>query len=624
VAAVLVFLLVHRSWRLEASAPWMRGDAARGGRALVRAGVGLTATAVVLGAATGPLLPGAGSAALVDWKDLGGNNGTRVTLSPLVDIQARLVQQSDTEVFTVQSDVPANWRLTALDAFDGRVWKSSRRFAKVHGQLPADTATGAQTALVQQAYVIEGLSQIWLPAAFEPREIDASPRLVTRWEPTTSTLIVDEQTSDGLTYKVTSAYPTFRAEQLRLATQAPPDDIARQFLELPADFSPRVEALATRLTAGASTPYARALALQQFFRSDEFTYSTDVQSGHGDNRLEAFLFDQKTGYCEQFAGAYAAMARSIGLPARVAVGFTTGDRDPKDPTLYQVKGKHAHAWPEVYLSGYGWVPFEPTPGRGAPNAAYTGVPEMQDSDSPLGAVPDSSTTTAPPLSSAPGVAEPGVSPPQVGEPLDPGSGSPVGTGSRSRGWAGWLLFVLLGAATLYVALVGGGRWVRRAARRRRARSAAAHIDVAWREAVESLGVLGLSAAPAETPLEFAARAARQARLSGPHMTALASLATEARYAADGGQATGAPSGPGPLEVGAERALRHAASVKAEVKASTSVRQRVGYGLSPRALLGRRRPSRARRPGRAGRARRRDDGRTEPARSRVSGTARRAG
>ena len=77
------------------------------------------------------------------------------------------------------------------------------------------------------------------------------------------------------------------------------------------------------------------------------------------------------------------MARSIGLPARVAVGFTPGDVDPADPTLYHVKGKHAHAWPEVYLNGYGWVLFEPTPSRGAPNAGYTGVTEAQDPTSPI-------------------------------------------------------------------------------------------------------------------------------------------------------------------------------------------------------------------------------------------------
>lgn len=577
-ASVLAFLLLHRAWRLESSAAWIRGDAQRGSRALVRAGVGLAAAALIIGAATGPLLPGAKADALFDWKDLGGGDGTRVTLSPLVDIQSRLVQDSNTEVFTVRSDRRAYWRLTALDAFDGRVWKSSRRFSRVNGDLPAQTATHASTMLVQQEFDISGLAQIWLPAAFEPREIEA-PGLLTRWEPTTSTLIVDRQTSDGLQYDVTSAYPNYVAGDLRQATGPPPDDIAKQFLELPADFSPKVAALAEQVASSATTPFDKALALQSYFRSGAFTYSTAVSSGHGDNRLESFLFDEKKGYCEQFAGAFAAMARSIGLPARVAVGFTPGDVDAADPTLYHVRGKHAHAWPEVYLTGYGWVLFEPTPSRGAPNAGYTGVTEAQDPTSPIPAVTgDVTTTTAPTLSTD--EIDPNL------EPL-PGSGSapvePVpedtsnGGGGRG-GWAGWLLMVLLGVGALYVVAVLGGRAARRLVRRRRARTARARIDVAWREAVESLGVLGIEPNPAETPLELASRAGRQARLNGPELHDLAALTTEARYAPDRAATED--------DTEVTRARRGAAAVADRVRATTTAPQRLGYHLSPRARLSR--------------------------------------
>ena len=119
------------------------------------------------------------------------------------------------------------------------------------------------------------------------------------------------------------------------------------------------------------------MALQNYFR-DNFTYDVEVAKGHDIERLEDFLTVQ-AGYCEQFAGTYASMARSIGLPARVATGFTPGDPDPSNPGRFLVRGKHAHAWPEVFIDGAGWVAFEPTPGRGAPNASeYTGVPEQQD------------------------------------------------------------------------------------------------------------------------------------------------------------------------------------------------------------------------------------------------------
>src|SRR5207249_2988050 len=82
--------------------------------------------------------------------------------------------------------------------------------------------------------------------------------------------------------------------------------------------------------------------------------------------LDDFLFGSRRGYCEQFAGAYAALARSVGLPTRVAVGFTPGTYD-EATGVWRVTTREAHAWPEVYLSGVGWTAFEPTPGRVLPD-----------------------------------------------------------------------------------------------------------------------------------------------------------------------------------------------------------------------------------------------------------------
>src|SRR5207247_4388853 len=121
-----------------------------------------------------------------------------------------------------------------------------------------------------------------------------------------------------------------------------------------------VAGLANRVTASATTPYTKAKALQDYLRNN-FRYDLNVPAGHGDDALQRFLFVTKRGYCEQFAGAYAAMARAVNLPSRVAVGFTTGDLTPDGS--YSVRGYHGHAWPEVFLTGYGWVAFEPTPGR---------------------------------------------------------------------------------------------------------------------------------------------------------------------------------------------------------------------------------------------------------------------
>jgi transglutaminase-like putative cysteine protease len=102
-----------------------------------------------------------------------------------------------------------------------------------------------------------------------------------------------------------------------------------------------------------------------------FTYDRSFRAGHSLNVMQEFLA-QRRGYCEQFAGTYAAFARVVGLPSRVAVGFTQGEQ--RDDGRYYVQGKHAHAWPEIYFDGVGWVPFEPTPGRANPAAQqYTGI-----------------------------------------------------------------------------------------------------------------------------------------------------------------------------------------------------------------------------------------------------------
>ena len=207
--------------------------------------------------------------------------------------------------------------------------------------------------------------------------IDA-PDTKVRYQDETSTLIVDTDvpTSDGLTYTVQSVLPELHPRHAaRRPTTTVPTDIAEQDAGAPGRAERRrPPRWPSEITAGATTPYDKAMALQDYFRdTGGFTYDLDVPAGHGDSAIDDFLASRR-GYCEQFAGTFAAMARAVGLPARVAVGFTPGISDPTDPQRYDVKGEHAHAWPEVYLGQYGWVPFEPTPGRGDPNAeAYTGV-----------------------------------------------------------------------------------------------------------------------------------------------------------------------------------------------------------------------------------------------------------
>src|SRR5690606_6686166 len=148
-----------------------------------------------------------------------------------------------------------------------------------------------------------------------------------------STLMVDREvgSSDGYSYTVTSRLPVLDDDALRAASSEIPTDVAGTFTQLPDGFSDRARAEARPLTENAPTQYDKAKAIMDHLRT--FTYDTAVGPGHSENALETFLFETQRGYCEQFAAAFASMARSVGVPSRVAVGFTQGVQDPNDPTL---------------------------------------------------------------------------------------------------------------------------------------------------------------------------------------------------------------------------------------------------------------------------------------------------
>ena len=394
----LLFVLVHRLSEASSAGAWLGQRSAQLGQAsMLRVGIGVVAVTMVAGIAVAQALPGYNEPPVFDPKELNAPEDPRVVLSPLVDIQASLVNQPDVEVFTVQSETRDYWRITSLDVFDGRIWRSRGSFEDAAGSLEATLPDGTTAEQHVQTFDIQALGKIWLPAAYEPSEILSKPEEIDlEYERASGTLIVDrdETNSDGLTYTLLSNVPQRDRESIAAAGTAIPDEIANRYLELPDDFSPEVRAEAQRIVndANATTPYEMALALQNYFRDpNRFTYDLDVAQGHSAERIDDFLFEVRAGYCEQFAGSYAAMARSLGLPSRVAVGFTPGEFDP-EINAYRVTGKHAHAWPEVWMEDIGWLRFEPTPGRGAPgDEVYTDQPEDQEGSDPAPASEDDAT-----------------------------------------------------------------------------------------------------------------------------------------------------------------------------------------------------------------------------------------
>jgi transglutaminase-like putative cysteine protease len=568
-AAFMLFLLVHRLTRQASTSHWVAERRTQGQRSLLTAGAALGAIAVIAGTTLGPAVPGADSPGLVDPRDLRGEDTSRVTVSPLVDIRGRLVEQADVEVFEVESPRDSYWRLTSLDQFDGRRWSSRGGYEEADGDLPSSAPFEVDTETFDQRFTIKALAAIWLPTAFEPRSLDVDDQLgedvEVLYEEESATLVVanDVDSSNGITYEVASTSPRATAADLAGATGDVPEDIRDRYLTLPDDFSPEVRAEAARITADAGTPYEMAIALQTHLRT--FTYDLSVRSGHGENAIEEFLFRTQRGYCEQFAGSFAAMARAVGVPARVAVGFTQGTPDPDRPGVYRVRGEHAHAWPEVYLAGAGWMPFEPTPGRGIPFAeSYTGVaPAQAESGRP------ESATTLPPttVTTAPG--SPGSTPERdVREDdllIDGGSDPDADSGGEQDSVPVRYLVrplrtiapIALALVLLYAIAVPLGLLAGRVRRRRRATTPADLVGLAWAEATDDARLAGYREVPSDTFTERAGRLGARLPAAAGAARLLATEQELATYSAAGADDAG-------VEIAAEasREIRAAARQQA--------------------------------------------------------------
>ena len=146
--------------------------------------------------------------------------------------------------------------------------------------------------------------------------------------------------------------------QLQKAGAIYPTWVRNRYLQLPADLSPQITKLARQITTDAETPYDKATAITEYLRT-AITYSTTIEPApDGTDPLDWFLLDSRTGFCNYYATAEVIMLRVVGIPARMAVGFAQGEF--QSPDKYIVREKDAHAWPEVYFPGIGWVEFEPT------------------------------------------------------------------------------------------------------------------------------------------------------------------------------------------------------------------------------------------------------------------------
>ena len=177
----------------------------------------------------------------------------------------------------------------------------------------------------------------------------------------------------GKTYRIISSVSVATPQQLGEAgTDYPPWALWR-YTQLPGDLPQRVRDLGIRITADVDSPYDKAKAIEAYLSTFPYTLTVDPPSHNADG-VDHFLFTLQRGYSEYFASSMTVLLRSVGVPARLAAGYTAGDK-LKGQDVYLVTDSHSHAWVEVYFPRYGWISFEPTPGAALPLGPLADVTE---------------------------------------------------------------------------------------------------------------------------------------------------------------------------------------------------------------------------------------------------------
>ena len=528
--ATFAFLLTHHVVHISNDQAGFHSTTPRRSRLVAGGAIG-GVLAVFFAALIGPQLPSASSPPLLKYRNLGSNDGPAIirTISPLVSIRDQLNRNDDVELFRVQANRPARWRLMALEAYDGEAWGLHPDTESHDSLRVAEPEPNARVAEVSQRFAMGPYGGEWLPVAYQAIQVDGIDNLKVIEE--SNTLIVDRTDHTGLVYDVTSQLIGATPQALRAApapidTQVP--GVARNLL-IPSNLDPIIRQTAIEVTRDSSTQYDKALAIQNYFRNN-FTYDTTINLSEDADATVRFLTKDRRGFCQQFASTFGLMARSLGMPTRLAVGFQPG---AFDGNAYRVSTKDAHAWPEVYFEGIGWIGFEPTPSRfdretpGNPSGTQDGQPT--DPNRP----PPSTTTTRPPTSTT--RVAPGATPTTRRRPLDRietdasqrTKGSPTSTLRRAT----IAVAVTFGGV---LALIAGWRVTRFVIRhRRRSRGTPRdRVAQAWAYANERLALFNIHRRPSTTVVEFALREAPAAGAgaAGPALLELAQLHTAAMYA----------------------------------------------------------------------------------------------
>jgi transglutaminase-like putative cysteine protease len=543
-----------------------------GARASTRTGALVVgASAVVVTIVAGTLVPGFSTRSVVQPD---GPSSFGSGISALADLGRDLQRPGNTPHFTYQttSTSPQYLRMLTLDRFEGTQWTSSGEHptaAQEDGErLPVPGLTSGvaiEEATVEVA--ITGLVGDLLPVPFPSVAVSG---LRGEWEWDTDGLTVSSRSSsvEGQEYSVTALVIEPTSDQLRGAPDDVPGEVA-PYLELPDEVPEAVRRVFDEVTAGSATRYDAAYAIQQYLRT-EFSYSvaTPVDEGYDGDGFEAIgqFLEAGSGYCVHFASAMAILSRMAGIPARISLGYLPGDRIGSDDdgfVAYRVGSDDLHSWPELYFAGVGWVPFEPTPGRGSvPSYAFqaTDAPDADD-------VPDPGVTRTPSATPTPTASD--------GAAADGAAGSRTEASGLQTAAVGVVLLLIVLGALLAPAFV-------RALRRRRrwaGITGGASAGDAWAEVVDSATDLGFDVRNGDTERDLAGRLRSSAGLDADAASALARVLTarEREHYAGDAEPTGDAVG---LRTDVE-------TVAAALAVSVPLSRRLRAVLAPASVLSRR-------------------------------------
>ncbi|MEJ2858041.1 MULTISPECIES: transglutaminase TgpA family protein [unclassified Saccharothrix] len=391
--------------------------------------------------------------------------------NPLTEVAQRLAD-GDREVFRYRADDRVDrWSLVVLDGFDGANWTADPDLRRLGARRDG---TGTRSAEV----TVQGLTGPWLPSQSTPLVVDGLAPLV---DESAGTLLLDRSTTDRR-YTLTWSDPGVDGEALGAGTVDPSADGG---LGGVGAVPPEIGRLAQDSVRGLRPTVQSAFQLERFLATNyRVARGRDLPTGHGWPQLRRFLTDTKRGTSEQFAAAYVVLARMNGIPARLVVGYRGGER--ASDGSYVVRNKDVLAWPEIAVTGVGWVPLDPT------ESAVAGAAAEPRATTGLAKAAEQARKQLPP--------EDELLPPE--QPRKPAE---VPATAFDAGFAALVVgAVVLGLGLCWLVGVPLAKAVR--ALRRRRRTGADGVVAAWAEVCDRLRAHGVPFRIGMTPRDLASAA----------------------------------------------------------------------------------------------------------------------